>query len=170
MKAIASIIFLTLFLSLNFGCKKDDKQDGLITISGITERDLYANSTGKVDQTDWRFDDIWPQFVENLFNQDNPELLLPTEQSPLPILALVSCYPNPAKGGEIMNLSFPSMYSDIRIVDSNLNIYYKHDYQENSRIKFNDSFFKNNQLFRVYYKLYYESKVYRGHGDFKFIK
>ena len=169
MKSIASIIFLTLFLLLSLGCNKDDKPDGLITISGITERDLNTNSSGNFDQTDWRFHDIWPQFIENLFNQDNPELLLPTEQSPLQVIALVYCYPNPVKGG-IMNLSFPSMYSDVRIVDSNLNIYYKHDYKDIPTILFNDSAFKINKLYRVYYKLYYESKVYRGHGDFKFIK
>lgn len=166
-----SIILLTLVLSINFGCKKEDKPDNLITISGITERNEYGVPTdpGDFDQTDWRFDDIWPQLIENLFNQDNPEHALPTEQSPLGILALVSCYPNPVIGG-IMYLKFPSnMYYDFRIVDSNLNIYYERDYQ-NRLIAFTDSVFKNNELYRVYYKLYYESKVYRGHGDFKFIK
>jgi hypothetical protein len=161
-----SIIFLTLALSLSLGCKKDNNPD-LIDISGITETDIDGNIIGDVDQTDWKLNDTWPQIIENLFNQDNPAHLLPTEQSPLQVT--VSCYPNPARHG-IMYLNFPSnMYSDVRIVDSNLNIYYEHDYQDFSSLALNGSLFKNKQLYRVYYKLYYEDKVYRGHGDFKFI-
>jgi hypothetical protein len=164
MKAIL-IILITMLIPIIVACKKD-KQDDIITISGITERNEFANPIGNVDDSDWRFHDVWPPYIENIFKQDSAELLKPTDQSPPDWLAMVSCYPNPVTEG-IMYLSFPStMFSDVRVVDSNLNIYYEHDYQKYNIIAFDGSYFKKNKLYRVYYKLYQEDKVYRGHGDF----
>jgi hypothetical protein len=80
-------------------------------------------------------------------------------------------YPNPAK--TILYLAFQlesNMYYDLRIVDNNMNIKVQFDSIKYSLITMDNSKYVSNEMYRAYYKIYSENKVYRGHGDFKFIK
>ena len=66
--------FFLLLLSITLSClncTKDNGSKGLITISGITERDDSANNAGNIDTTDWKFNDKWSLTEENLFKINN---------------------------------------------------------------------------------------------------
>ncbi|HEY4786815.1 MAG TPA: hypothetical protein VIH57_12240 [Bacteroidales bacterium] len=165
--------FFLLLLSITLSClncTKDNGSKGLITISGITERDDSANNAGNIDTTDWKFNDKWSLTEENLFKINNSNTVA-TETAKPNATVVTAGYPNPAKTMICLAFQLESnMYYDLRIVDNNLNIKVQFDSVTYSFITINDSQFAGNELYRAYYKIYSGNKVYRGHGDFKFIK
>lgn len=153
-------------------CSKDDKNElsKSIEISGITERDNAGHKTGTIDPTDWNFNETWSDMEEGLFKKNNAAHNKPTELS-LPVSASVTGYPNPAKG--MMSFAFrisDKMYFDYRVVDNFLNVKISGDSVKYSSWGFEQTRFTIDQLYRIYYKIYDGTKVYRGHGDFKFVK
>lgn len=152
-----------------FSCK-DDEAKGLITISGITKLDAEANPIGSNDITDWKFTDSWSIGEENLFDRNNSSNTA-TEITAPHSSVIVLGYPNPAKS--LIFFAFQlekNMYYDLRIVDKNLNIKVEMDSVKHGVITLRDSSFIKNELYRVYYKIHSDNKIYRGHGDFNFIK
>lgn len=136
---------------------------------GITELNETADIIGNIDTTDWKFTDTWSLNEENLFKKNNSANIVTETTRPSSSVVVIG-YPNPAK--DIMSIAFqlePDMYYDLRIVDNNMNVKVKLDSAKNS-LSIRDSAFINKELYRIYYKIYSENKVYRGHGDFKFIK
>ena len=168
---LMTILALVILFSLTYVCcTKNSESKGLITISGITERDNSANSIGNIDTTDWKFTDSWSLSEENLFKKNTSSNMV-TETIRPNSSYVVGGYPNPAK--TLIYFAFqlePNMYYDIRIVDNNLNIKLQFDSVKYSLITMKDSAYLNNELYRIYYKVHSDNMVYRGHGDFKFIK
>jgi hypothetical protein len=163
-------LFGILASSIFSNCNDDDVTKGVIDISGITELDSQASNIGKTDKTDWNFTDTWSMSEENLFRK-NESSIKGTEINRPNSSVVVTGYPNPAK--DFITFVFqlePTMYYDLKIVDENLNVKLSLDSVTLTRIFIKDSTYLNNQLYRMYYKIYSDNKVFRGHGDFKFIK
>ena len=161
------IKLLTILIPFLYGnCTKDS---ATITISGITERDIMGNSIGNIDPTDWKITDTWTSFEESLFKKNNSTN---TATDPVPNTSIGAAgYPNPVTTLKYLAFNLlPNMYYDIRIIDHNLNIKAQFDSLKYRGIDINDSAFFKNELYRVYYKIYSGDKVYRGHGDFVFIR
>lgn len=170
MKLKIYILLGMLASSIFFSCKEDDEAKGLITISGITKLDAEANPIGSNDITDWKFTDSWSFGEENLFAKHNSSITA-TQITPPNSSVIVLGYPNPAKSPIFFAFQLEkTMYYDLRIVDKNLNIKLEMDSVKHGIIALRDSSFLNNELYRIYYKIYSDNKIYRGHGDFKFIK
>ena len=165
------LLFLTVLIPIIYvSCTKDSGSNGLITISGITELDNSANNIGNIDITDWNFTDTWTLSEENLFKKNSSNNIVTEVIRPNSSIVVIG-YPNPAKN--LIYFAFQldsSMYYDIRTVDNNLNIKLQFDSIKYSLITMKDSAYLSNELYRAYYKVYSDNKVYRGHGDFKFIK
>jgi hypothetical protein len=113
---------------------------------------------------------------ENLFKQNNPMHLSATA-SAIPAAGLLALgYPNPVRASnheDGMIIAFqlaPGMYYDMRIVNEELAVGFHLDSVKYNQIYLKDSSFTSNEMYRIYYKVYAEDKVYRGHGDFKFVK
>jgi hypothetical protein len=159
-----------------YSCNKENESNGLISISGITELDSIARNIGMTDTTDWRFTDTWTSTEEELFKQNNPEHLFATEKVRPNSSVVVIGYPNPVRSSskeDMIAFCFQlesNMYYDMRIVDEDLNIKVQFDSVKYNYLHVKDSAFLSNELYRLYYKVYSDNKVYRGHGDFKFIK
>lgn len=169
MKLKTLILLLILTPTIYFSCKDNNESKGLIDISGVTELNESADNIGNIDATDWKFTDSWSLNEENLFKKNNSTNTVTETIRPNTSVVVIG-YPNPAK--DILFLAFQlesSMYYDLRIVDNNMNIKFQLDSAKNS-MKVRDSAYVNNELYRAYYKIYSDNKVYRGHGDFKFIK
>lgn len=162
---LSGILVPTIF----FSCKDEDVAKGLITISGITKLDVEANPIGSNDITDWKFTDSWSFSEENLFIKNNSSSTVTESTAPNSSVVVIG-YPNPAKS--LIFIAFQlekNMYYDLRVVDKNLNIKLKKDSVKYGGISLGDSAFINNELYRIYYKIHSDNKIYRGHGDFKFI-
>ena len=158
-----------LISTIIFSCKDEDVAKGVITISGINKLDVEANPIGSNDITDWKFTDSWSFGEENLFKKDNSSNTA-TESTAPNFSVVVIGYPNPAKSRIFVAFQLEKdMYYDYRIVDKNLNIKLKRDSVKPGGILFGDSAFVNNELYRIYYKIHSDQKIYRGHGDFKFV-
>jgi hypothetical protein len=130
---------------------------------------LALQKIGNIDATDWKFTDTWSLNEENLFKKNNSTNTVTESIQPNTSVVVVG-YPNPAK--DIMAIAFqlgPDMYYDVRIVDNKLNVKFNLDSAKNM-LYVRDSAYVSNEFYRVYYKIYSGKKVYRGHGDFKFIK
>jgi hypothetical protein len=159
-----------------YSCNKENESNGLITISGITELDSIARNIGMTDTTDWRFTDTWTSTEENLFKQNNPAHLSATEKVRPSSSVVVIGYPNPVKASskeDMIAFCFQiesNMHYDMRIVDKYLKIKVQFDSVKYNFLTVKDSAFLSNELYRIYYKVYSDNKVFRGHGDFKFIK
>lgn len=152
-----------------FSCKDEDVAKGLITISGITKLDAEAYPIGSNDITDWKFTDSWSSNEENLFKKNNSSSTA-TESTAPNSSVIVLGYPNPAKDRIFVAFQLEkTMYYDFRVVDKNLNIKLKMDSVKYGGVSIRDSAFINNELYRIYYKIHSDNKIYRGHGDFKFI-
>ena len=168
LKTVLFLIVLSVFAFI--GCEKDNESKGLITISGITELDNSANNIGNVDPTDWKFTDTWSLNEEALFKKSNPDQNSVTEQIRPESSNVVIGYPNPARDMIFLAFQLDSgLYYDVRIVDRNLDIKLQMDSVNHKLITMQNSKFSNNELYRLYYKVYSNAKVYRGHGDFKFV-
>ncbi len=166
MKRYAFIVFVLLLAS----CEKDKET----SFSGITERDIEGMPFGTVDETDWRFDDIWNAKEESLFNEIN----FTTKKSAqdglddLPADFLLSCvaYPNPATSA--FNLRINTDADTVRyvIVDKNYEIIHAGKTSGGISVRMfdvsNESGFSSNAIYRIYYKLdYLSGTIKRGHGD-----
>jgi len=150
-------------------CSKENGQKGIITIEGITECNNVGEIIGNIDTTDWRFTDTWSSTEQKLFRIHNSNNTV-TEGTRPDSSVVILGYPNPAT--TLMFFTFhlnPNMYYDARIVDNKLNIKLQFDSVKYSYFDIKDSAYLKNELYRLYYKVYSENKVYRGHGDFKFI-
>ena len=169
MKLKTNYLFVILILFIFCSCKKDKSSDTLITITGITETDEVANNIGNVDTTDWKFIDTWSIYEENLFRKSITSSKATERTRPNSSVVVIG-YPNPAKTFIFFAFQLDSsMYFDTRIVDNNLKIKFQRD-SINGGITMDNSIFSNNELYRIYYKIYSNGKVYRGHGDFIFLK
>jgi hypothetical protein len=172
---IIILIGILTFIIL-YSCNKENESNRLTFISGITELDSIANNIGMIDTTDWRFTDTWTNTEEYLFNQNNPVHLSATEKVRPSSSVVVIGYPNPVKASskeDMIAFCFQiesKMYYDMRIVDKYLKIKMQFDSIKYNFLYVKDSAFLSNELYRIYYKVYSDNKVYRGHGDFKFIK
>lgn len=162
------VFFFVLFLA--FSCEKD-KEPGF---SGITERDIEGVLNGNVDDTDWRFDDVWNAKEESLFNEDNfiTENSSQAESDNPPANVYKQCvaYPNPATSA--FNLRIDTGADTVRfvIVDKNYGIIHAKKISEGIMVWMFDvssqSEFSSNSVYRVYYKLdYLDGTVEKGHGD-----
>ncbi len=162
-------------LILAISCEKDNE----LVFSGITERDEFAVPKGSTDDTDWRFDDIWNEREEGLFDVSNfksadkfyEEMNYSTD-----LYAVSSCmaYPNPAVS--VFNFNINSEADTLRfvIVDNDYHIIFSKQIIGGIGLWMFDSSnrdnFKLNSVYRIYYKLLYlDGSVERGHGDVKII-
>lgn len=162
------VIFFVLFLALS--CEKD-KESGF---SGITERDIEGVLNGNVDDTDWRFDDVWNAKEESLFNEVNfiTEKSSQAEADNPPANVYTQCvaYPNPATSMFMFNLDSDADTFRFVIVDKNYEIILAHKSLFGpclwSISTSDESSFKSGKIYRIYYKLNYQSGIVeKGHGD-----
>jgi hypothetical protein len=161
-------------LLLAFSCEKDNDS----VFSGITETDEEAVRVGTVDDTDWRFDDVWDAREEGLFNPNNfkstESLQEQSKNYSTESVGLPGCivYPNPAIA--VFNFDIHSFADTLRFVIVNNNyeiIHSKKVIGGSGTWMFNSSAgskFKANSIYRIYYKLdYVDEPAERGHGDVK---
>jgi hypothetical protein len=166
------ILTTTFVLILLLSCEKD-KETGF---SGITERDIEGVLTGIVDDTDWRFDDVWNAKEESLFNEIN----FITEKcsqagsgdSPSDFLLPSKClaFPNPTASMFLFNMDSDADTVRFVIVDENYEIILTQKASGGDGLwgisTSNPSNFKSGNIYRIYYKLDYQSgNAERGHGD-----
>jgi hypothetical protein len=172
MKKITFAILLSLSI---FSCEKENDS----TFSGITVRDSYGNSSGNIDGTDWKFDDVWNEKEEKLFDssiETTTTSNIFNDVPPIDHIIDSKCiaYPNPAK--ENLVLKFESDADRIKfvLVDFNYDIILSSESNGGNAtwiLNLTDrNIIKLNTLYRVYYKLYYtDNEAERGHGDIMMI-
>jgi hypothetical protein len=168
MKSLFTGIFLLLLLT---GCKKNGTKK--IDAGKITTTDLFGQSTGATDPSDWRFDDKWSAEEQALFNFADTASLVGTKQA---ATTRSAGYPNPAS--ERIAFSFtadqPSLLKVV-ITDEQLNILYKSaspinaTSSSNFMLDLTSGQYKKGSYYRIYYTLYAEGAMMykRGHGDFQ---
>lgn len=163
-------VFIVLVLLLAFSCEKD-KESGF---SGITERDIEGVLNGNVDDTDWRFDDVWNAKEESLFNEVNfiTEKSSQAESDNPPANVYKQCvaYPNPATSVFMFDMNSNADTVRFVIVDENFKIILAHKSlfgTDSWGISTSDqNSFKSGNIYRIYYKLDYQGgTVEKGHGD-----
>jgi len=164
--------FLILSLVVLFSSCTDDLSSE-ISASGITETDEYGSNCGLVDQTDWRLDDKWTKQEEDLFSATNAIGKSATfdysmsDIVPVPPQLNIIAYPNPFMDRIMLSVRSFNHYS-IRVIDTNLNVVISYDNLTAESLTINStSAMGNNQIYRIYYKLYSNEITYRGHGDIR---
>lgn len=131
----------------------------IIEISGFTFTDEQGVPTSSVDPTDWQLDDVWPDEVNDLF-EDLPALCAPSSEYAM------TAFPNPAPDGFLLSPTFPagSTYS-FRMVDEDLNIVTQLDNANYPAVPFSDVSAEVD-TFRIYYIFTDPANcVFQGHGD-----
>jgi hypothetical protein len=170
------ITFTILTLFLIFSCEKENDS----IFSGVTELDYYGERIGRVDESDWRFDDVWNDKEEMLFDHSYLKTtkynnILNFDPSPVQILgSKCSAYPNPAKQSLILKFESNADSIKVALVNNNYDIILSSksiggnpawSFDVSDRVTL-----KANTLYRIYYKLYYtDNEAERGHGDIKLI-
>jgi hypothetical protein len=162
------IIFTILTIFLVFSCEKEND----FFFSGITERNNNG-IPGSVDETDWRFDDVWSEKEEKLFDPNNfedtyyitgwPDINVPSSNCEF--------FPNPVE--KYFHIRFLSSADTLEYVIVNNDYDIILSYKEVgifTGVRIIDTSdrdkFKANTIYRIYYKLkYLDGKVERGHGD-----
>lgn len=149
------MLLIVIFLS----CDKDDKNSGIIKITGIVERDEAGVLVKGEDNTDWNFITDISSIEKNLFDLKKLESCSNVDKFE------VHAYPNPCV--ELIYLSFivdDGYHISIRIVDSDLNVVYSND---NIPKKFviRTDVFKGKTPLRIYYHLYNDTCELFGKGD-----
>jgi len=167
------LVVLTFLFSIS--CEKENES----IFTGITERDYEGYLVGNVDETDWRFDDVWIEKEENLFDSSNFKTTQGTAESDpnIPDLGEVSSsavFPNPANSVFNFMINSTADRTNFVLVNRNYdiilakrqnggNIHWQINVSDHNKFKVND-------IYRIYYKLEYAvDSVERGHGDIKII-
>ncbi|MBN1145221.1 MAG: hypothetical protein JXA72_12400 [Bacteroidales bacterium] len=163
-------VFIVFVLLLAFSCEKEKEAN----FSGITERDIEGVSVGAIDDTDWRFDDVWNAKEESLFNEINfitkKSSRAESDDSPADFLLFCVAYPNPATSMFTFRLNSDADTVRFVIVDENYEIILTQKALGGDGSwgisTSSPGNFKSGNIYRIYYKLDYQSgNIERGHGD-----
>jgi hypothetical protein len=168
------ITFTILVFFLIFSCEKENDS----VFSGITERDPSGIISGRIDETDWRFDDVWTDKEEQLFDPNNfkstESLFVESDPIiPLPNIGSSStAFPNPASSVFDFEINSTADTAKFVLVDSSYDIILSKKINGGSGlwlINVSDrTRFRLNALYRIYYRLQYEDgSIEKGHGDIK---
>ena len=169
------IPILLLFGILLHACKQEKENttnQGNITISGITYRDI-TGATGSIDAEDWGIDKTWPTFITTkLMFTDTLDYTWNNDSA---TFSNMVAYPNPCTN--IFSLALESTKPCIMkfiIVDGSANM------QSQGTVRLHSGFnamsldvsapnFLSNNLYLMYYAFLDKSKtIYlKGHGDIK---
>src|SRR3954463_15363709 len=116
MKLLCAFVLLLLLFT---GCKKNGTKK--IDAGNITVTDLFGQSMGATDPTDWRFDDKWSAEEQALFNFADTASMVGMKQA---TAARSAGYPNPASDRIAFSFSTdqPTVLKVV-ITDEQLNVF-----------------------------------------------
>lgn len=157
-------------------CKKDENK---VVVSGITETDANGELLGTVDTTDWKIGDLWTDKEEALFHSleltSAQAYLKSTSGISFKTIELFPASPNPCQwcfslsignGLGVGKFEYVFVNTNLTILASG--VYGAFKTGANSfNYSLNDSTFKPNNLYRMYYKFIIDGLEYKGHGDIK---
>jgi hypothetical protein len=157
-------------------CKKDENK---VVVSGITETDALGYGLGTVDTTDWKIGDIWTDREEALFHT----LELTSAQAYLKSISGINlktiqihpASPNPCQtnfnlyiynGIGVGKFEYVFVNTNLTIISSGVYGAFRTD-ANSFYYSLNDSIFKPNNIYRMYYKFIIDGVEFKGHGDIK---
>jgi hypothetical protein len=154
------IIIIGLIMSVFTSSCEKDTEENLFT--GITESNEFGE-TISVDETDWNLTENWNETENSLFSESFDNLCSTDSE-----YYLLSAYPNPCDDIAMLKFIVPDdKRVAFRIVDKDYNILVSQD-NASSDIAINFEYLKvQNDIVRVYYKIFGESCELNGHGDIK---
>jgi len=154
-----NIILILIILAVIVSCEEDNENS---IFKGITETNDNGESIGSADENDWNFSETWNE-TENLLFSENYETDCDIDNS-----YHIIAYPNPCE--DIVMLNFyvaENKRVAYRIVNNDYKVLFSTD-SASSVMAFNLNFLNvNNEIIRVYYKVFGENCELKGHGDIK---
>jgi hypothetical protein len=162
-------ILTLLILIVVSACCKNKKENFEITITGITERDIFSTPVGNIDTDDWTNDASFAEGINAKFNFTDA---IDYTGAMAGTINFVS-FPNPTTSinNIIINNSTKCALKVI-VVDANLNVKQQYGTKLSSgsntvALNFGDASFATNTNYRVYYQFYDSAKnvFFKGHGD-----
>lgn len=168
----ANKLFILIFAAVFFiSCEKDKNEETYNSFSTITQTDEFGTIMDEKDTTDWRTDDTWNINEELLFLRKY-SLNQPQVSNTNSLQMISPAYPNPFKFFTKFSIGLKDyFFYDIRIVNTKNEIVLSKDSCTNELAINKDSLNTNrDEFYRVYYKLYYNSQIFKGHGDIELIK
>lgn len=160
-------IFVLLFIFILSGCK----DDFILKMEGITEINEMGEIYGSVDPSDWRLDDKWTKEEEGFFsvskgvyNKSATYTYSPTDAVPISRNTF-KVYPNPFTSSIIFYQPFNAAKYNVRVIDKSKRVILAYDNVGTSPLRIDIPVSTETQYYRVYYKIFDQSTVYRGHGD-----
>ncbi len=162
-----TLVLLSLILIIGACNKNPSEADpNNIDFEGITSRDIFGQSTGFYDSTDWRLDDIWQGKEIELF----ADYELYNYNSPINLTNQIVGYPNPIVDSMfLLHIEKDSSTRiDFRIVNQNFEKLISIDslYVQQIAMTFKDILTENDNMLRIYYRFVQsDNSGFIGHGD-----
>ncbi|MFO7828938.1 MAG: hypothetical protein R6V23_09980 [Bacteroidales bacterium] len=154
-----TFIIVLILIAFTNSCEKDAENNLFI---GITETNEFGEIISN-DETDWSLNESWNETENSLFSESFDNLCNTDDE-----YYLLTAYPNPCDAITTLKFTVPDdKRVAFRIVDNDYNILVSKD-SANSDIAINFDYLKvQNDILRVYYKIYGENCELKGHGDIK---
>ncbi|HAN18194.1 MAG: hypothetical protein A2X13_07575 [Bacteroidetes bacterium GWC2_33_15] len=154
-----SLISILIILAVIVSCEEDNENS---IFKGITETNDNGESIGSPDENDWNFSETWNETENSLFSEGY-ETVCDIDNS-----YHIIAYPNPCEN--IFSISFyvaENKRVAYRIVKSDYEVIFSTD-SASSTVAFNlNNLNVDNEIVRVYYKVFGENCELKGHGDIK---
>ncbi len=160
------LILMALCLGLTACKKKED--DRRPAFEGISERDENNMPTGNNDPTDWTLTENWSSEVKGLFY--NLDTVPYNCGQPDSTVSVSTGYPNPASVFMRVNFNYPNDYIlDFRIINRDFEILLAVDSSETDNLLIDVDLdpLGDDNIYRLYYRVWNADCAYTGHGDFK---